>query len=646
MKRPCSQFNRGHGFEPFNEPPDLTKGAGTTMACADLCDEDIGACYCNSTFAHGRIPADPLHPPGTPPQRRGRPIFHFCRRSEPSRWGDIPPESLYGPEGWCEAEQPAFHCQCIADGWGGPTCETPYEQFCPNQCNGHGECQGGFCKCHTGWYGQDCAFRTAGTPWTPGMEEGDRPWLKPHVHTPAARDPQPGQTRKRPLIYVYELPPFYNAVMLQYRVDKNDCVHRIFDEANATRLNDQYLYNPEPGLHEMLLQSEHRTLDPEEADYFYIPVYTSCLIFPILGANDFPFIHGGPAAWRTHAAANLMIEVYHWIRSHHPYWDRHGGRDHLLLSVHDEGSCWVPAVLRPATILSHWGRTNFPHVSGTGYWPDNYTADSQHPVWQPEGHVGKLGDFPCYNPDKDLILPPMMSPHKLQESPLMGAPTRERSILGFFKGRTQQANPAYSRGTRQFLENLTRDEGWWDEHKIWFGEHGPPGESLSYSEFLASSIFCFAMMGDGWAARYEYAVLHGCIPVIIQDDVEMAWHSLLDVPEYSVRIAQKDMARIPEILKAIKPDEIERLQSNLGKVWRRHMWTGYRPYGELARKLLDSRREATQQAEVKSQPAPALDYDPAEDDALATLMQALYARVEERGAHAIELRRGGDSARR
>ena len=26
------------------------------------------------------------------------------------------------------------------------------------------------------------------------------------------------------------------------------------------------------GLHEMLLQSEHRTLDPEEADYFYIPV--------------------------------------------------------------------------------------------------------------------------------------------------------------------------------------------------------------------------------------------------------------------------------------------------------------------------------------------------------------------------------------
>ena len=49
------------------------------------------------------------------------------------------------------------------------------------------------------------------------MEDGERPWLKPFVHTPVARDPEPGQTRKRPLIYVYELPPWYNSVMLQVR---------------------------------------------------------------------------------------------------------------------------------------------------------------------------------------------------------------------------------------------------------------------------------------------------------------------------------------------------------------------------------------------------------------------------------------------
>jgi hypothetical protein len=26
----------------------------------------------------------------------------------------------------------------------------------------------------------------------------------------------------------------------------------------------------------------------------------------------------------------------------------------LQMAVHDEGSCWVPAVLRPAIILTHW----------------------------------------------------------------------------------------------------------------------------------------------------------------------------------------------------------------------------------------------------------------------------------------------------
>lgn len=118
----------------------------------------------------------------------------------------------------------------------------------------------------------------------------------------------------------------------QYRVDKLDCVHRAFNETNGTNYMDGWVYQPETGglgpriavlwvfttycigehgldclatvaklqpaacpvlsacthfthdatittaaaavagLHEMLLQSEHRTLDPEEADYFYMPV--------------------------------------------------------------------------------------------------------------------------------------------------------------------------------------------------------------------------------------------------------------------------------------------------------------------------------------------------------------------------------------
>ena len=73
-------------------------------------------------------------------------------------------------------------------------------------------------------------------------------------------------------IQVYELPPMYNQLMLQYRFDRESCTHRLFEEENVTRFLNEWGYTTETGFHEMLLQSKHRTLDPEEADFFYIPV--------------------------------------------------------------------------------------------------------------------------------------------------------------------------------------------------------------------------------------------------------------------------------------------------------------------------------------------------------------------------------------
>lgn len=44
------------------------------------------------------------------------------------------------------------------------------------------------------------------------------------------------------------------------------------------------------------LQSEHRTYDWEEADYFYVPAYTGCLTHPIFGWADHPWWHGPSCA--------------------------------------------------------------------------------------------------------------------------------------------------------------------------------------------------------------------------------------------------------------------------------------------------------------------------------------------------------------
>lgn len=61
--------------------------------------------------------------------------------------------------------------------------------------------------------------------------------------------------------------------------------------------------------------------------------------------------------------------------------ERRGGRDHIWLVTHDEGSCWVPAAIRPSIILSHWGRTDLNHSSLSGYhYMDSYRCGVGRPL--------------------------------------------------------------------------------------------------------------------------------------------------------------------------------------------------------------------------------------------------------------------------
>ena len=45
--------------------------------------------------------------------------------------------------------------------------------------------------------------------------------------------------------------------------------------------------------------------------------------------------------------------------------------------------------------------------------------------------------------------------------------------------------------------------------------------------------------GDGWSGRAEDAVLHGCIPVVIMDDVHAVYESILDWDGFAVRINER-----------------------------------------------------------------------------------------------------------
>jgi hypothetical protein len=109
-------------------------------------------------------------------------------------------------------------------------------------------------------------------------------------------------------------------------------------------------------MHELMLQSQHRTMDPEEADFFYVPAYVGCYAWPIHGYADFPswYVHGGP---RVSHMAKMLLQLKRYLQKTYPYWDRRGGRDHIWTAAHDEGACWMPSeIYNTSIVLTHWGR--------------------------------------------------------------------------------------------------------------------------------------------------------------------------------------------------------------------------------------------------------------------------------------------------
>ena len=107
----------------------------------------------------------------------------------------------------------------------------------------------------------------------------------------------------------------------------------------------------------MLLASPHRTLDPETADFFFVPVYGGCYISRFFRPTP---AHSLFVRDQWLPAPVLGNQFYRralaWIQAHLPYWARRGGTDHIFAFPHDEGACIAPIELRNSILLTSWGR--------------------------------------------------------------------------------------------------------------------------------------------------------------------------------------------------------------------------------------------------------------------------------------------------
>lgn len=82
--------------------------------------------------------------------------------------------------------------------------------------------------------------------------------------------------------------------------------------------HDAHTQNLYTKLPPTFLQSPHRTYDPEEADFFYVPVYASAFAWPVFGWADFPWFGG--TFPRVQHLSNMYLEAKRWVQKNFPYW--------------------------------------------------------------------------------------------------------------------------------------------------------------------------------------------------------------------------------------------------------------------------------------------------------------------------------------
>ncbi|KAG2488354.1 hypothetical protein HYH03_013044 [Edaphochlamys debaryana] len=657
---------------------DLGVGGWTASRCSGMCDIERASCWCPPNTTYGRKPAPPDSPPWVRFSQKGRPIMESCKVGKvPDKdgnlvengWGNknLALADVLGPEGWCNVDSPGkmtspekhacvpWH-SCQEEGLSGTMCDIVTEETCLNQCSGHGECDAGYCRCNKGWYGHDCARKKAGEEMEPGYDVAQRPWLQDILlPIPAAAKEPPAiaaggggggggaggggggaagggegpSGRLRPLIYVYDMPPEFTSRMHQYKHVTEHCGYRMFATGNRTELFADG-YSVEVYLHEMLSLSPHRTFDPEEADFFYVPVYFTCWTWPVNGWADYPF-WGAPTSWHRYSnGANIWLAAKRWVQANFPFWDRRGGRDHIWLTNHDEGACYMPTeIYNTSIMLTHWGRMDLNHTSNTAYGPDNYNQGLTWPGVLDGKDVQTLyKGHPCYDPRKDLVIPGFKDPKHYSSSPLLGARPFERDILLYLRGDVgKHRTPNYSRGIRQKLYNMASTNNWAEKHRIYIGEKYEIAGG--YSEHLARSKFCVVVGGDGYAMRFEDAVLHGCIPLIIMDRTHVIFESILDIDSFAIRINEASVNdHLPNILNAISDEQVERMQRKLALVWHRFAY-GHGTLVQAAIRRLQNDNSGQAMLAPEAHPFQPVMHFPVQADALSTIIQWLHGRIKD-----------------
>ncbi|KAK1429152.1 hypothetical protein QVD17_11355 [Tagetes erecta] len=308
-------------------------------------------------------------------------------------------------------------------------------------------------------------------------------------------------------VYVYELPSKYNTDWLSNERCSN------------------HLFASEVAIHKALLKSRVRTFDPTDADFFFVPVYVSC---------NFSTVNGFPAIGHARGLLSSAVEL---VSSELPYWNRSKGADHVFVASHDYGACFhamedraiaegIPEFMKNSIVLQTFG------------------VKYQHP---------------CQNVEH-IVIPPYVSPEKVQLTLSKSSIDGRRDIFVFFRGK-MEVHPKNVSGryySKRVRTEILRKYG--NDRRFYLKRHRFAG----YQSEIVRSVFCLCPLGWApWSPRLVESVALGCVPVIIADGIRLPFESTVPWSDISLTVRENDVAKLGNILDYVATTNLSMIQQKL-----------------------------------------------------------------------------------
>lgn len=290
-------------------------------------------------------------------------------------------------------------------------------------------------------------------------------------------------------VFVYPLPTSLLSIRISEEARLNRTLH-VCQKCIFEQFSLEYI------MYDFFSQFCGRTYNPEEADFFYLPIVRDAE-YRMAMENRGP--RARAPSMTEQALLNIMeknnSEMWNSVFQYtDKYWHRRQGGDHLIV---------MPA---PVTNLRH-------ESSQRGYF--HYMSHLHRPIFLGvEYSVQFVKDYPICATKKNIVVPYPTTDPDLFNGKLLNVQT-ERKFLLYYAGGLHGDCIETRRAMMVLMRNSTKLNGVIPRVRNGLAEreHG----------FLAAT-FCPIPIGDSPSSKRMYDVLNfGCIPVVLSDDLVWAF---------------------------------------------------------------------------------------------------------------------------